>query len=114
MLSLLVQNPVVLRPNSRQARWSYCMQQINLGIIGGGTVGGGVYQAVQRNGPLMTSRLGVELSIVKMAVRDLNKKRPVKIPKSLLTTDWASVVEHPHVNLVVELMGERPQHARWC
>src|SRR3954470_10725121 len=81
------------------------MHQINLGIIGGGTVGGGVFQAVQRNGPLMTSRLGVELSIVKMAVRDLNKKRAVKIPKGLLTTDWASVVEHPHVNLVVELMG---------
>ncbi|MDB6032431.1 MAG: Homoserine dehydrogenase [Verrucomicrobiales bacterium] len=103
--SLLNQNPVVLRLNCGQARRSYCMQQINLGIIGGGTVGGGVYQAVQRNGLLMTSRLGVELSIVKVAVRDLSKKRPVKIPKSLLTTDWASVVEHPHVNLVVELMG---------
>src|SRR3954470_1728591 len=81
------------------------MHQINLGIIGGGTVGGGVFQAVQRNGPLMTSRLGVELSIVKMAVRDLNKKRSVHIPKKLLTTSWAEVVEHPDVNLVVELMG---------
>jgi len=37
------------------------MQQVNLGIIGGGTVGGGVFQAVQRNGALMASRLGVRL-----------------------------------------------------
>ena len=81
------------------------MHQVNLGIIGGGTVGGGVYQAVQRNGALMASRLGVRLDVIRMAVRDVNKKRPVKIPKSLLTTDWASVVSHPDVNLVVELIG---------
>jgi len=81
------------------------MQRVNLGIIGGGTVGGGVFQAVQRNGALMASRLGVQLNVVKMAVRDVNKKRAVKIPKTLLTTDWASVIANPQVNLVVELMG---------
>jgi homoserine dehydrogenase len=81
------------------------MQQVNLGIIGGGTVGGGVYQAVQRNGALMASRLGVKLHVAQMAVRDVNKKRPVPIPRSLLTTDWAAVVRDSRVNLVVELMG---------
>lgn len=81
------------------------MQQVNLGIIGGGTVGGGVFQAVQRNGALMASRLGVRLDVVRMAVRDVNKKRAVKIPKSLLSTDWAGVVNDPDVNLVVELIG---------
>ena len=81
------------------------MQQVNLGILGGGTVGGGVFQAIERNGALMASRLGVRLNTLCMAVRDVNKKRPVKIPKSLLTTDWASVVNDPRINLVVELMG---------
>src|SRR5213075_1686110 len=81
------------------------MQQVNLGILGGGTVGGGVFQAVQRNGALMASRLGVQLGVVQMAVRDLHKRRAVPIPKSILTTDWAAVVNHPRVNLVVEVMG---------
>ena len=81
------------------------MQQLNLGIIGGGTVGGGVYQAVQRNGALMASRLGVQIQVMKVAVRDLARKRAVPIPKSLLTTDWASVVHDPRVNFVAELMG---------
>ena len=81
------------------------MQQVNLGIIGGGTVGGGVFQAVQRNGALMASRVGVKFHVVKMAVRDVNKSRAVKIPRSLLTSDWASVVQDPRVNLVVELVG---------
>ncbi|HEV8525562.1 MAG TPA: homoserine dehydrogenase, partial [Terriglobales bacterium] len=81
------------------------MQQVHLGIIGGGTVGGGVFQAVQRNGALMASRLGVGLRVARMAVRDVNKPRAVPIPRSLLTTDWAAVVNDPKVNLIVELMG---------
>lgn len=81
------------------------MQQVNLGIIGAGTVGGGVYQAIQRNGGLMASRLGVRFHIVNIATRDLNKPRPVAIPKALLTNDWRSVVDDPRVQIVVELMG---------
>src|SRR5687767_12940623 len=81
------------------------MQQVNLGIVGGGTVGGGVFQAIQRNGELMASRLGIWINVVKMAVRDVHKKRPVKIPRTILTTDCAAVVGHPEINLIVELMG---------
>ncbi len=81
------------------------MRQVRLAIIGGGTVGGGVVQALQHNGALMFSRLGVELKVARVAVRDLNKARAVKIPKALLTTDWASVVADPEIDLVAELMG---------
>lgn len=81
------------------------MQQVNLGIVGGGTVGGGVFQAIQRNGELMASRLGIWLNVARMAVRDVSKKRAVKIPRTILTNDWSAVVSHPDINLVVELMG---------
>ena len=81
------------------------MEQVSLGIIGSGTVGGGVYQAIQRNGDLMASRLGVRLRVAKVAVRDLKKVRAVKVSPALLTTDWQSVVDDPAVNLVGEFMG---------
>jgi homoserine dehydrogenase len=81
------------------------MQQVNLGIIGGGTVGGGVFQAIQRNGALISSRLGVRLHIAKIAVRDVNKPRPVKIPPAMLTTDRLGVVNDPAIHLIVELVG---------
>ena len=81
------------------------MRQVNLGIIGGGTVGGGVYQGIARNGQLMASRLGIGLRVVRMAVRDPKKKRAVAIPRSILTADWNSVVNDPKVDLIVELMG---------
>ena len=81
------------------------MQQVNLGIIGGGTVGGGVYQAIQRNGALMASRLGVQVRVAKVAVQDLKKARAVNISPALLTTDWQSVIDDPAVNLVGEFIG---------
>ena len=81
------------------------MQQVNLGLIGGGTVGGGVFAAVRRNGPLMASRLGVRLRVVRVAVRDLKKRRAVAFPRPLLTTDWRAVLDDPAVDVVVELMG---------
>jgi homoserine dehydrogenase len=92
---------LVLNPGNLPVR----MQQVNLGIVGGGTVGGGVYQAIQRNGALVSSRLGVGVRVAKMVVRDVTKKRAVEIPRSLLTTDWAEVVQDPRINLIVELMG---------
>jgi homoserine dehydrogenase len=81
------------------------MQQVKLGIVGGGTVGGGVFDALQRNGALMSSRLGVGLQTVRVAVRDLKKNRAAKIPRALLTTNWREVVCDPEVNLVAELVG---------
>jgi homoserine dehydrogenase len=84
---------------------SALMQQVNLGIIGSGIVGGGVYQALQRNGALMSSRLGVRLNVAKVAVRNLKKVRTVSIPPALLTTDWESVIHDPGIDLVVELIG---------
>ena len=81
------------------------MQQVHLGIIGGGTVGSGVFEALQRNGALLASRTGVVVKVQRVAVRDLKKKRAAKIPKALLTTDWREVVFDPQVELVAELIG---------
>ncbi len=81
------------------------MQQVNLGIIGGGTVGSGVYNALRINGDLVTSRIGVNIVLRKVAVKAVDEPRPYSIPKSLLTTDWQSVVNDPKVHMVVELVG---------
>jgi homoserine dehydrogenase len=81
------------------------MQQVNLGIIGGGTVGSGVYHALQLNGGLMSSRIGVKLRLVRVAVKSLDEPRPYPIPASLMSTDWESVVRDPQVHVVTELVG---------
>ena len=82
-----------------------CMQQVNFGMIGGGTVGSGVFHAWQRNGQLMASRLGVKLNLRKIAVKAFDEPRPYEIPASLMTLDWQSVVNDPDVQVVIELVG---------
>ena len=81
------------------------MQQVNLGMIGGGTVGSGVFHALQLNGGLMASRTGVKVNLRKIAVKAFDEPRPYAIPRSLMTTDWQSVVNDPQVDLVAELAG---------
>jgi homoserine dehydrogenase len=81
------------------------MQQVNLGMIGGGTVGSGVFHHLQQNGALLESRLRVKIGLRKIAVKTFHKPRPYPIPNSLMTTDWKAVVHDPQVHVVLELVG---------
>ncbi len=81
------------------------MQQVNLGMIGGGTVGSGVVHALQLNGGLMASRIGVKVALRKIAVKAFDEPRPYPISRSLMTTDWKEVVNDPDVHIVSELVG---------
>ena len=81
------------------------MQQVNLGMIGGGTVGSGVFHAWQKNGGLMAARLGVKLVFRKIAVKAFDEPRPYPITRSLMTTDWREVVNDPQIQVVIELVG---------
>ena len=86
-------------------RMSQASASVQIGMVGGGTVGGGVYQAIDRNALLIASRTGVLLKIKRIAVKALDEPRSVEIPVSLLTTDWKEVVNDPEVQVVVELVG---------
>jgi homoserine dehydrogenase len=81
------------------------MQQVNLGMLGGGTVGSGVFHALQQNGGLMSSRIGVKVNVRKVAVKAFDEPRPYAITHSSMTLDWESVVNDPKVDIVTELVG---------
>lgn len=81
------------------------MKQVILGMIGGGTVGSGVYHAWQTNGDLMAARLGVKIDFRRIAVKALDEPRAYPIPQNLMTTDWRQVVNDPEIQIVIELVG---------
>ncbi len=81
------------------------MQHVNLGMIGGGTVGSGVFHAWQKNGGLMAARLGVKINFRKIAVKAFDEPRPYPIARNLMTTDWQEVVNDPEIHVVIELVG---------
>jgi homoserine dehydrogenase len=79
--------------------------QIGIGLAGLGTVGAGVFKHLQQNRVLIAERLGLELAVRRIAVRDVGKKREVQPSSKLLTNRWEDLVEDPDVHIVVELMG---------
>jgi homoserine dehydrogenase len=99
------QTKIELSPAPFRGKLVFLMQQANLGMIGGGTVGSGVFHALQINGGLMASRIGVKVAVRKVAVKAFNEPRPYQIPRSLMTTDWESVIADPQVDIVSELVG---------
>ncbi len=81
------------------------MREVGVGIVGIGTVGGGVVQVLQENGDEIERRLGFRVRLVAVADKDIETDRGVPIDRSLLTTDVARVLDAPDVDIVVELIG---------
>ena len=81
------------------------MQRVNIGMIGGGTVGSGVCHAWRQNGRIMAARIGVEVAFRKIAVKSFDEPRPYPITRSLMTTNWQEVVNDPEIQVIIELVG---------
>lgn len=81
------------------------MKEIGVGLVGFGTVGAGVVEALQRNGELLADRIGVKLVLRRIADVDLDRDRGVKVDRSIMTKDAAAVIDDPSVDIVVELVG---------
>src|ERR1044071_8680181 len=77
----------------------------NIGLCGFGTVGQGVWKHLTSHRAELESRLGVTLNLSRAAVRDLKKKRDVKIPSRALTDDPLAIANDPSIHIVCELMG---------
>jgi homoserine dehydrogenase len=88
-------------------------QQINVGIIGLGTVGTGAWRILRDNADLVRARVGVPVEVKKIAVRDLKRDRGIPVPASLLTTSAAEIINNPDIDIVVELIGGLEPARQW-
>jgi len=81
------------------------LKPVKVGLLGLGTVGGGTVSVLQRNAEEIQRRAGRGIEISIATARDVNKPRPFDTSNIELTTDSSAVVEHPDVEVVVELIG---------
>jgi len=79
--------------------------QINIGILGLGTVGCGTLEVLRRNASLITQRAGCELHVARIATKHPDKPRPIPLDRSILTGDVHEVLNDPDIHIVVELIG---------
>ncbi len=80
-------------------------KSVKIGIIGFGTVGGGVGKILLNKSNLLKEKTGIDFQIKKIAVKNIYKKRNVEIPQEIFTTDWEEIVNDPEIDIVVELIG---------
>ena len=81
------------------------MEEIRLGLLGCGTVGGGVVRLLAQNEARLTARVGKKLTVVRALVRDPKKERPAELPASALTTNPGEVLGDESLDVIVEVMG---------
>ena len=79
------------------------MNKIGIGLVGCGTVGSGLIRNLPKANELIAQRLGIQLEIRGIAVKDPSKTRP-DLPLHAVG-DWKKVVGDPSVQIVVELVG---------
>ena len=80
-------------------------QQVQIGLIGLGTVGTGVARALIDKGRLLEKRIGSRLVLKRACDRNVKRGRALRLSPSVLTTDARVVLRDPAIQGVVELIG---------
>jgi homoserine dehydrogenase len=78
---------------------------VNVALLGYGTVGASVSRMLAESGEEIERATGHRLRVVRALVRDLEKERAWPADDGVLTTDFAAVRDDPQVDVVAEVMG---------
>ena len=81
------------------------MKQINIGLLGCGTVGTGVAKLLLENKELLKARVRADLNLKWVADIDIETDRGIDFPQGVLTTDAQQVLNDPEVDMVIEMIG---------
>lgn len=81
------------------------MKQIQIGLLGCGTVGTGVAKLLIENKDLLTARVGADLNLRWVADIDIETDRGIQFPAGVLTTDAQKMLNDPEIDMVIEMIG---------
>lgn len=78
---------------------------INVGLLGAGTVGGGVLAVMKDNAEIIEKKIGKKIKITKVFGRDIQKLQEQYGDEYIYTTNIDDILEDPEIDIVVELLG---------
>src|SRR3990172_5778221 len=79
--------------------------EIRMGLIGLGTVGGGVVRVLRDNAELIRRRLGVPLRLVRAADRDPSRGPALGLAPEQLTSRAEELIADPSIDIIIDLIG---------
>lgn len=81
------------------------VKEINIGLLGCGTVGSGVAKILINRQDLISSRVGALMNLKRVADIDITTDRGIRFSEGVLTTDAWDVVTDPGIDIIVEMIG---------
>lgn len=90
------------------------MKPIQVGLLGIGTVGSGVFNVLQRNQDEISRRAGRGIEIAMVADLDVERAKSVVGSKVQVVNDARAVIANPDIDIVIELIGGYGVARRWC
>jgi homoserine dehydrogenase len=85
------------------------VRTLGVGLLGLGNVGSGLIKLLEDNRDAIAARVGADLAVRRILVREVDKPRLVDVDRSIITTDAQAVIDDPAVQILVELIGgEKP------
>ncbi|MGD2038331.1 MAG: homoserine dehydrogenase [Desulfobacterales bacterium] len=81
------------------------MKQINVGLLGCGTVGAGVAKLLIDSCEVIRARLGMTLNLKRVADIDIETDRGIQFDEGVLTTDADALVNDPDIDIIIEMIG---------
>jgi homoserine dehydrogenase len=81
------------------------LKEINIGLLGCGTVGTGVAKLLIDNKELLTARVGAYLNLKWVADIDTETDRGIRFPDGVFINDAQKVVSDPEIDIVIEMIG---------
>ncbi len=81
------------------------MKPIQVGLLGIGTVGSGVFNVLQRNQDEISRRAGRGIEIAMVADLDVERAKSVVGSKVQVVNDARAVIANPDIDIVIELIG---------
>jgi homoserine dehydrogenase len=81
------------------------MREIQVGLLGCGTVGTGVAKLLIDSSQIISARLGATLNLKRVADLDTRKDRGIQFKENVLTTDSEAVVNDPDIDIIIEMIG---------
>lgn len=78
---------------------------VNIGLLGCGTVGAGVVELMRRRADKITEMTGLRPAITRVLVRDLGKPRAVLLASEQLTNDPQEIIGDDAIRVVIETIG---------
>ncbi|MDR4986964.1 homoserine dehydrogenase [Bacillus cereus] len=81
------------------------MKEIQVGLLGLGTVGSGVVRIITDHQERLIHQVGCPVKVTKVLVQNIEKEREVEVPSTLLTQNVNEILDNPNIDVVIEVMG---------